>query len=166
MHWIKDKQRVLKNFYRALTPGGWTYFTQPLVNKGITINPVAIALQNILPELITQFEQMQSKSFQELTGYYVMEEIDLRNILTELRFAQVEISWRTIQHIFNDEDEIQAHIRPLIMPMPFMKLIPNEIHDIVIHKLTARLKSILKKGADNSYIYESKVTLIKAQKPA
>ncbi len=161
LHWLNTDSKIqtFRAITHALRPGGVFLAAGGIKGDHQNKHPLIDVLQELLPELITKYPGLGNKTITELSGYQRLTRDDALKLLAENGLTVLHMDHITIPLKFDNTEELDKFVRPLISPIPLLKLVPPEDREEIINHLILKTYNSLKNG-----IYNFDTTVTKAIK--
>lgn len=165
IHWVKNKEVVIKNMYHQLNTNGEMLFTILTDENPSTENAAFTDLSQILMSKYPHHSG-SIKSFSE--NYKNSVRISPKNLEIILKenltceILKYEIIFFSPN--FKDEEHLKQSIRPLIFGSQLLQLFPQDDHESIFKLYIDCLIPNLIVKSDNSYDYPMSTTLVHIKK--
>ena len=164
LHWIKDKQTVLKNIYNSLNSQGELFCT-----IATTSDPTVgmTAFKELLQRPDCSFLNANTITQEESLDKHVISDEECKDLLQKMGFAIISYEKESLTHILKDREELAQFQRPVAMGRPLFKALPEQNREWLFNEYIDLFLSKLDKNEDGYYIFEgTKTTVIHARKIA
>jgi|SRR5581483_2284656 len=164
LHWIKDKQTVLKNIYNSLNSQGELFCT-----IATTSDPTVgmTAFKELLQRPDCSFLNASTITQEESLDKHVISDEECKDLLQKMGFAIISYEKESLTHILKNREELAQFQRPVAMGRPLFKALSEQNREWLFNEYIDLFLSKLDKNEDGYYIFEgTKTTVIHARKIA
>lgn len=161
LHWLNTDSKIqtFGAISHALRPGGVFLAAGGIKGDHQNKHPLIDVLRELLPQLIIKYPGLENKTITELSGYQRLTRDDALKLLAENGLTVLRMDHITIPLKFSSQEELDKFVRPLISPIPLLKLVPPEDVEEIINQIIGKTYISLENG-----IYNFDTTVTKAIK--
>lgn len=158
LHWLEDKQQVLKQVYDCLEDNGELFATIPTKSNPQPIN-LAVALE-LIPGIQQAYSFLCNKDLIQGIGSSYPTDDELKSILAETGFDIISYTEKSKSFIVKSREELELFERPLVMSRPAIQWIPTILQEYLFSQYIDLYLTKLAMNEDGHYIFPAVTTTV------